>query len=257
MISLNWLPETAFLYLLLFARVGTLLMLLPALGEQVIPVRMRLSFALVFSLVLYPLITPSLPNLPAEMMEVIVLLFHELIIGLILGGITRLVMMATQVAGSVIAFQTGLSVAQSADPTNGGIQGAIIGSFLSFLGVTLIFATDLHHVALSAIHDSYMIFSPTDPLMFGDALQMVLQSTAAAFVIGVQMSAPFIVFGLVFYLGVGILGKLMPQLQVFFVAMPATIGVGLILFAILLTMMMGWYLTHFESELAVLRGLVR
>lgn len=257
MISLNWLPETAYLYLLLFARVGTLLMLLPALGEQVIPVRMRLSFALVFSLVLYPLITPSLPPLPAEMMEVIVLLFHELIVGLILGGITRLVMMATQVAGSVIAFQTGLSVAQSADPTNGGIQGAIIGSFLSFLAVTLIFATDLHHVALSAIHDSYMIFSPTDPLMFGDALQMALQSAAAAFVIGVQMSAPFIVFGLVFYLGVGILGKLMPQLQVFFVAMPATIGVGLILLAILLTMMMGWYLTHFEGELAVLRGLVR
>lgn len=257
MISLNWLPETAFLYLLLFARVGTLLMLLPALGEQVIPVRMRLSFALVFSLVLYPLITPSLPRLPTEMTEVIVLLFHELIIGLILGGITRLVMMATQVAGSVIAFQAGLSVAQSADPTNGGIQGAIIGSFLSFLGVTLIFATDLHHVALSAIYDSYMIFSPTDPLMFGDALQMVLQSTAAAFVIGVQMSAPFIVFGLVFYLGVGILGKLMPQLQVFFVAMPATIGVGLILFAILLAMMMGWYLTYFENELAGLRGLVR
>ncbi|HEY9009945.1 MAG TPA: flagellar biosynthetic protein FliR [Devosia sp.] len=257
MISLNWLPETAFLYLLLFARVGTLLMLLPALGEQVIPVRMRLSFALVFSLVLYPLIAPSLPSLPADMIEVLVLLFHELIIGLILGGITRLIMMATQVAGSVIAFQAGLSLAQSADPTNGGIQGAIIGSFLSFLGVTLIFATDLHHVALSAIHDSYMIFSPTDPLMFADALQMALQSAAAAFVIGVQMSAPFIVFGLVFYLGVGILGKLMPQLQVFFVAMPATIGVGLILFALLLAMMMGWYLTHFENELAVLRGLVR
>lgn len=257
MVSLNWLPETAFLFILIFARVGTLLMLLPALGEQVIPARMRLTFALAFSLILYPLITPSLPGMPAEMVDVIVLLFHELIVGLILGGITRFIMMATQVAGSVIAFQAGLSVAQSADPTNGGIQGAIIGSFLSFLGVALIFATDLHHVALSAIHDSYMIFSPTDPLMFGDAAQMAIQSAASAFVIGVQMSAPFIVFGLVFYLGMGILGKMMPQLQVFFVAMPATIGAGLLLFAILLTMMMGWYLTHFESELAVLRGLGR
>lgn len=257
MISLNWLPQTAFLYLLIFARVGTLLMLLPALGENAIPARMRLSFALGFALILYPLISPSLPAMPTDMMEVLVLLFHELIVGLILGGITRLIMMATQVAGSVIAFQAGLSVAQAADPTNGGIQGAIIGSFLSFLGVTLIFATDLHHVALSAIHDSYMIFSPTDPLMFDDALQMAIQSIASGFVIGVQMSAPFIVFGLVFYLGVGILGKMMPQLQVFFVAMPATIGVGLLLFALLLAMMMGWYLTHFESELAILRGVGR
>jgi len=254
MVSLNWLPETAFLYILIFARVGTLLMLLPALGESVIPARMRLSFALVFSLVLYPLLTPSLPAMPAEMTAVIALLFHELLVGLILGGITRLIMMATQVAGSIIAFQTGLSIAQSADPTNGGIQGAIVGSFLGLLGVTLIFATDLHHVALSAIFDSYMIFSPTTPLMFGDALQMAIQSAASAFVIGVQMSAPFIVLGLVFYLGIGILGKLMPQLQVFFIAMPATIGVGLVLIAILLTMMMGWYLTHFESELAILRG---
>jgi flagellar biosynthetic protein FliR len=254
LVSLNWLPETAYLYLLLFARVGTMLMLIPALGEQIIPARMRLGFALIFSLVLYPVITPSLPPLPADLLEVVVLLLHEVVIGLILGGIMRLVVMSTQVAGSVIAFQSGLSVAQAADPTNGGIQGAIIGSFLSFLGITLIFTTDLHHVALAAVRDSYMIFSPTDPLMFGDAAEMAIQTIAAAFVIGVQMSAPFIVFGLVFYLGMGILARMMPQLQIFFIAMPATISIGLILLALLLSMMMGWYLLHFESSLATLRG---
>jgi len=253
-ISLNWLPEAGFLYLLIFARVGTMLMLIPALGEQVIPARMRLSFALAFALVLYPLLTPSLPGLPPDMWQMIVLLLHELAVGLILGATSRIVVMSTQVAGSVIAFQMGLSVAQSADPTNGGIQGAIVGSFLSFLGITLIFATDLHHVALAAIHDSYMIFSPTTPLMFDDAAQMVIEVVSSAFVIGVQMSAPFIVFGLVFYLGVGLLGRLMPQLQVFFIAMPATISVGLILLTALLTMIMGWYLMHFEASMAMLRG---
>ena len=254
MISLNWLPETAYLYLLIFARVGTILMLMPALGEQMIPARMRLSFALLFTLVLFPLLSPSLPRLPGDMLEVIILLLHELLVGFVFGVIMRLLVSSTQVAGSVIAFQLGLSVAQSADPTNGGIQGAIIGSFLSFLGIALIFATDLHHVALAAVYDSYMIFSPTDPLMFGDAAEMVVQTVAGAFVVGVQMSAPFIVFGLVFYLGMGILARMMPQLQVFFVAMPATIGVGLILLALLLSMMMGWYLMHFEEGLATLRG---
>ena len=254
MISLNWLPEAAYLYLLLFARVGTMLMLIPALGEQIIPARLRLGFALAFSLLLYPLLSPQLPRLPPDIFNVIVLIFHELIVGLILGGIARIVVMGTQVAGAVIAFQTGLSVAQPADPSNGGIQGAIIGSFLSFLGSTLIFATDLHHLALAAIHDSYMIFSPTTTLMFEDAAQMAIETVAGAFVIGVQMAAPFIVFGLVFYLGVGILGRLMPQLQVFFIAMPATISVGLILLAILLAMMMGWYLMHFEAEMMPLTG---
>jgi flagellar biosynthetic protein FliR len=83
---------------------------------------------------------------------------------------------------------------------------------------------------------------------------MAIQVVAGAFVIGVQMAAPFIVFGLVFYLGIGILSRLMPQMQVFFIAMPATISVGLILLAILLAMIMGWYLMHFESQMAMLRG---
>jgi flagellar biosynthetic protein FliR len=251
-LSLGWLPETAYFYILIFARVGTLLMLLPALGERVIPARLRLSFALLFTLVLHPLISPGLPPIPAGIFDMLGLVLHEVAIGLILGAIMRMVMMATQVAGSVIAFQAGLSVAQSADPTNEGMQGALIGSFLSFLGVTLIFATDLHHLALVAIHDSYQVFSPRDPLMFGDAAQLALQSAASAFVIGVQMSAPFIVFGLVFYLGLGILARMMPQLQVFFIAMPATIGVGLVLMALLLSAMMGWYLMHFEDQLTLL-----
>jgi flagellar biosynthetic protein FliR len=254
MISLNWLPATAYFFVLIFARVGSILMLMPALGEMSIPARMRLSFALVFSLVLYPLVQPQLPALPSDVLQTIVYLLHELVVGLILGSITRMVTMAAAVAGSVIAFQTGLSGAQGADPINGGMQGALIGAFLSMLGVTLIFATDLHHVALMAIRDSYMIFSPKDPLMFGDAAQMAIQSAASAFVIGIQMSAPFIVLGLVFYLGMGLLARMMPQLQVFFVVMPASIWVGLILVAILLAMMMGWYLTHFQNELQMFRG---
>jgi flagellar biosynthetic protein FliR len=254
MISLNWLPETAFLFLLIFARVGTILMLMPALGEMLIPSRIKLSFGLALTLVLFPVLSPNLPRLPADVLQVVAILIHELAIGLILGAITRLLTMAAAVAGSVIAFQAGLSIAQTADPTNGGVQGALIGNFLALCGVTLIFATDLHHVALLAIKDSYLIFSPTDPLMLGDAAEMAIQSAASAFVIGVQMSAPFIVLGLVFYLGMGILGRMMPQLQVFFVAMPATIWVGLGLLALLLMTMMGWYLTHFENELAVFRG---
>ena len=231
MISLNWLPATAYFYILIFARVGSILMLMPAIGETSIPARMRLGFALVFSLVLYPLVSSELPALPNDPVQVLVYLLHEIAIGLILGAITRLVTLATSIAGSVIAFQTGLSGVQGADPINGGPQGALVGAFLSLLGVTLIFAPDLLHVALMAV-----------------------QSVAAAFVIGIQMAAPFIVLGLVFYLGMGLLARMMPQLQVYFVIMPATIWVGLILVALLLSMMMGWYLTSYQNELLQFRA---
>ncbi|WP_224702853.1 flagellar biosynthetic protein FliR [Devosia aquimaris] len=253
-VALDWLPNTAFVYLLLFARIGAILMLMPALGEDMIPARMRLSFALAFTLVVYPLLSPSIPPMPNDIMGVVGMLFHELAIGMILGAIARLTVMATQVAGAIIAFQAGLSSAMTADPTQVGVQGAVFGSFLSFLGMVLIFATDLHHMALAATYDSYMVFPLDAPLMFGDAAQLALRTVASAFTIGVQMSAPFIVFGLVFNLGAGILARLMPAMQVFFVLMPANIMVGLVLFAVLLTMMMGWYLTGFENHLAMWRG---
>lgn len=253
-VGLDWLPATAFTYLVLFARVASILMLMPALGEQTIPARMRLSFALMFTLVLFPLLGEVVPPMPADLPGLLGLLFHELAIGLILGAIVRITVMAAQVAGSIVAFQTGLSGALTADPTQAGIQGAVFGSFLSFLGVALIFATDLHHMALAAIYDSYMVFGPSDPLMFEDAMQLAIRTVATAFTVGVQMSAPFIVFGLVFNLGAGILARLMPQLQVYFILMPANIMVGLLLLAILVAMMMGWYLTAFENHLAMWRG---
>lgn len=253
-IGLDWLPNTAFVYLLLFARIGTILMLMPALGEDMIPARMRLSFALAFTLVVYPLLSSSLPAMPDDVMTVFGLIFHEIAIGIMLGAIARITVMATQVAGAIIAFQTGLSTAMAADPTQVGVQGAVFGSFLSFLGMVLIFATDLHHMALAATYDSYMVFPLDTPLMFDDAAQLAISTVAGAFSVGVQMSAPFIVFGLVFNLGAGILAKLMPAMQVFFVLMPANIVIGLVLFALLLTAMMGWYLSAFEQHLAMWRG---
>jgi flagellar biosynthetic protein FliR len=253
-VSLNWLPQTAFLFLLIFARVGTILMLIPALGEQSIPAQLRLTFALALSLVLLPVLSSTLPPLPGDLGAIGILMLHEIVVGLVLGGVTRLIVMAVQIAGAIIAFQTGLSVAQGADPSQSGIQGVVIGNFLSMLGITLIFATDLHHLAISAIVRSYSMISPADPLMASDALQMALKVLSEGFIVGVQMAAPFIVFGLVFNVGLGILARLMPALQVYFLSMPGNIGVGLLLFAFLLTTMMGWYMTHVQAQFAFIGG---
>ena len=250
--GVDWLPGVAYAYIVIFARVGSMLMVLPAFGERIIPARMRLSFALIFALVLYPLVSDLLPVYPSNMMAAITILLHEIMVGLILGTLARLIVSATQTAGSVIAFQIGLSVATSPDPTQAGVQGAIIGSFLSFAAMALVFATDLHHMVLAGVYDSYMIFSPTTPLMFEDAAVTAVNITARSFAVGAQMAAPFIVFGLVFSLGLGLLSKLMPQLQVFFIAMPANIWVGLMLFALLLATMLTWYLTHFQDEFSLL-----
>lgn len=253
-LTVTWLPQTALVFMLIFARLGTMLMLMPGFGASGIPVRVRLSFALLFTLVMYPLIAEAYPAFPLNTYGALVMLGHELAVGFILGGVARLVMSAAQVAGATIAYQSGLAFAQSADPSAGGVQGAMIGNFIAVLGIALIFATDLHHLVLAGVYGSYELFTPTSELMLADAGQMALDTVAGSFRVGVQMAAPFIVFGLVFYLGLGILARLMPQIQVFFIAMPANISLGLLLLALLLVMMMGWYLGHIEDHLSRLAG---
>ena len=247
--TLNFAPQTAFIFMLIFARVGTMLMVLPAFGERGVTSRQRLALALVLTLVLYPLISGELETLPEGIFQAMRLVAIEIGTGLFIGASVRLVMSALQVAGTVIAMQTGLGFAQNVDPAQ-GVQSALFASFMSLTAITLIFVMDLHHLLLAAIVDSYTIFKPGALVPVGDFAKMALSTVSASFVVAVQMSAPFLVFGLVFYMGVGVLSRLMPQAQIFFVALPVNILAGFVLFMFLMTAIMGWFLGHFESALA-------
>jgi flagellar biosynthetic protein FliR len=178
------------------------------------------------------------------MTSLLVLMLQEIIIGIVLGATARVTLSALSVAGSVIAQQLGLGFVTSVDPTQGQ-QGLLIGNFLTILGITLLFATDSHHLVISALNESYRIFSPGETMLTGDIADLATRAFAAAFKIGMQLSAPFLVFGLVFNIGLGVLARLMPQMQVYFVGVPLSIMVGFLIFALVLTAMMGTYLDYF------------
>ena len=164
-------------------------------------------------------------------------------------GLTaRLTISALQVAGSVIAQQLGLGFVTAVDPTQGQ-QGVIVGNFLTMLGITLIFATDLHHLVIAALNDSYTLFQPGEIPLLGDVAALTTRTVAAAFRIGIQLSAPFLVFGLLFNLGLGVLSRLMPQMQVFFVGMPLSILVGFLILLLVVGAMMATFLGSVESVL--------
>lgn len=235
------LPELATLFMLTFARVGTLVMLLPGAGERPVPGRMRLSFALLLTLLLLPIVRGLLPpgDAPAA---VIGTMIGEVAVGLALGLATRIVMAALQMAGTIIAQELGLSFAMTIDPTQGGGQEAAIGNFLTLLGITLVFATDLHHLAIAAIGNSYDLLPPGRMIDTGDAAKLALGAVGRSFALAVQISAPFIVFAFLFNLGLGVLSRLMPQMQVFFLAMPLTILLGVVVMLAALGVMMAAYL---------------
>ena len=166
-----------------------------------------------------------------------------------LGLLARLTISALQIAGSVVAQQMGLGFVTAVDPTQGQ-QGVIVGNFLSVLGVTLIFATDLHHLVIAALNDSYTLFRPGEIPMLGDVAELMTGTVAGAFRIGVQLAAPFLVFGLLFNLGLGVLSRLMPQMQVFFVGMPLSILVGFLILMLVVGAMMMTFLDYARRRAA-------
>ncbi len=247
-LNLDFLPQTAFVFLLVFARIGTMVMAMPGIGDRSVPPNIRLVFALALGLVFYPLVQERFPTMPTTPGPMLALFAHELIIGLVLGILIRLISAGAQVAGTIVGFQSGLSFATSFDPNFGG-QSNIISTFFGILALTLIFVGDLHHLLLTGIFNSYTLFTPTMALPVGDFTELALNLVSGSFRIALQMSAPFIIFGLIFYLGIGLLARLIPQIQIFFIAMPANIFLSLILFMLLISSIMMAYMTYFTTSL--------
>ncbi|CCD93997.1 Flagellar biosynthetic protein fliR [Bradyrhizobium sp. ORS 375] len=247
-IDISFLPTLAAVFMLAFARIAAMVMLLPGLGEVNIPVRIKLATALLLTMIVLPLNRQAYQVDLQALSPLVVMMVHEIVIGIVLGATARVTLSALQVAGSVIAQQMGLGFVTAVDPTQGQ-QGVLIGNFLTMLGVTLLFSTDSHHLVIAALSDSYKIFAPGELIPSGDVASLATKAFAAAFKIGLQLSAPFLVFGLVFNIGLGVLARLMPQMQVYFVGAPLSILIGFLIFALVLTAMMGTFLGYFEGVL--------
>ena len=250
-VDLSFLPALAAAFLLVFARIGTMVMMLPGLGEMTIPARIRLGIALVLSVMFLPLHQAAYTVDLKEYWPVLVMLGGELLIGAVLGLTARLSISALQVAGAVIAQQLGLGFVTAVDPTQGQ-QNVIVGNFLMVLGITMIFATDLHYLIIGALNDSYRLFAPGTALLTGDVAQLMTRTVAGAFSIGIQLSAPFLVFGLLFNLGLGVLSRLMPQMQVFFIGLPLSILLGFLVLLVVIGAMMGTFTGYLQGVLSQL-----
>lgn len=242
------LPQVLFGFGLVFTRIGMMVMVMPVLGENTIPIRIRFTIAFLVSLVVYPVVSGGLPPLPGEPLMLVVLLGAEVVIGIFIGGAARLIMSTLNFAGTVIAFQSSMSVAQGFDPTQNS-QGAVLGLFLTILGVVLIFATNLHHLLLGAMVSSFDMFPAGQFPDTGDFAKLATDIIAEAFILGMQIAAPFVAYGLIFYLGVGLLSRLMPQLQVFFIAMPLNIILSFLILMLVIGAGMTWFLDHFEETM--------
>ena len=216
---------------LIFARLGALLMVIPGIGEQVVPPRIRLSFAFLMTLMLYPVLAGGLPALPTSVGGLALRVIQEALIGLMIGAILRMFLSSMASAGEIVSIQTTLAFAQTAAP--GQAQPSTsVSTFLGLIAVVLIMVTDLHHMFLAAIVQSYQLFPIAKPAPVADAGQLAIQTMGGSFALGLQLAAPVVVFSLIFNIATGLVGRVMPQFQIFFVASPLMVLFGLSIFAL-------------------------
>lgn len=245
----QFLVGEVFTFLLIFCRVGSGVMLLPGFGEAYVSPRIRLLFAMMMSLVLTPVVGHQMPEVPGSPLTMGVMVIAEILIGIFLGFLARLLVSTLHVAGTIISMQSSLAMASMFDMTM-ATQSTVLGNLLTMTALIVFFGMDLHHVMLDGLADSYVIFTPGTFPLVEDMSDHLFQTMGRVFTVAIQLSAPHIVFSLLFYLGAGVLTRLMPSMQVFFVFMPAQIVMGFFLMMAMLSSIIIYYSQFVQDMLS-------
>lgn len=246
----NFSLDSLYIALLVFGRIGGAVSLLPGFGESFVSPHVRVLFAFTFSLLLTPVLQTSL-TAPTSPFEFLNLLVGELLIGFFFAILIRLFTFALETAGSLISFQVGLSAATAFNPAMGQ-QGSLISGFLMLMGLVLIFTLNLHHLFLASLFKTYTIFPPGQLPDLHDIAESGVEVIGKSFALGVQLATPFIIINILYQFSMGLLNRLMPQMQIFFVSLPAQILLGFTILLATLSAIIMWYFDALKEMVVLL-----
>jgi flagellar biosynthetic protein FliR len=216
-------PGNGEILALLFARVGGLVLIAPMFTSKAVPVSVKTAITVLLTLLLHPLAVAGahgvIPQITPETF------IGESLVGFALGLGAALLVGASSLAGELMGVQVGLSGAAVLDPINNS-QGNVLGTFTNLFAITLLFAVDAHLVMIDAIGKSLNVISLGGGLHAAGLLAMV-KSGSVLFGLGLQFAAPVVAAVLVGNTALAILTRAAPQLNLFSVAFPIQIGIGL------------------------------
>ncbi|MBE9605782.1 flagellar biosynthetic protein FliR [Acetobacteraceae bacterium H6797] len=247
------LPLLAFQAVVIFARMGAAVMLLPGIGEAELPAPVRLGIGVGFVPVLLPVLGDSLPTVPDALPDIARLLLVEIGIGIWIGSLARVAMLGLSIAAQFIAGAMGLTSALVQDPALGQ-GGTALSRLIGLAAVVMVMTTGLHHLAIAAMAESYAVL----PAGLGFPAEEVAQSIVAAGAdnlgLALRLSAPFLVGAVIANVGLGLLARLAPQIQVYFVAVPGQVLAGIALLALLMPAFMGVAMPAIQASFSALPG---
>ena len=248
------LPRWAFGFALVLARIGACVMLLPGLGEMGMPQTVRAGLVLALVFLLLPTVIDTLPAQPQHLAGLAAMLLAELFSGFTLGWLARLVVVALPMAGHIVSHMLGLSNVLQPDPELGG-QSSALERLFGVAATALVMISGLYALPIMALAGSYRLV-PIGGNGFGaDGPGAIVAALASAFALSLQLATPFVLVGIVWQIALGLLGRLIPRLQVYFIAMPGQILGGLLLLGLLAAVMLGAWQDHLREDWARLPGL--
>jgi flagellar biosynthetic protein FliR len=226
------LPESMAVFILMLVRVGTMLMLLPGFSGRNVPVPIKVAFAVVLTLVLTPVSPAGDPGL-SDAGRFVVGVGQEFLIGLLMGFAVSLVFGAVEIAAALISMQMGLSLGQTFNPAF-NTNGTALDTFYMVVATLVFFSLNAHHLLILALARSFEAVPVGTAALNGSLEQTIVGLTSTMFVNALRIGLPVAGTLLIADAALGILSRMVPQMNVFFVGMPAKVFAGFAL--ILLTL---------------------
>jgi flagellar biosynthetic protein FliR len=248
------LPDQAFGFLLVIARVGTTLLTGPGLGEADIPATIRAALAVVLAALVMPMLRTSLPHVPDSLLALLGLVVLEIVVGAWMGFMCRVLVMSLAMAGGIMSLMVGLSSVLQIDPSV-GTQVAALQRMLGLAAIALLFASGLYLLPIEAIVGSYDLIPPGAAFDAAGGAQLVTGAVSDSFALALRLAAPFVVIALVWNVALGFISRLIPAIQMHVVSAPAQIigGLGLLTVAIFV-IFTNWSIA-IQASLAAMPGL--
>lgn len=225
---------------------------MPILGTRNVPVRVKGGLSLLIAFLVLPAVTLAVP--PVEILPLALAMTGEVLIGVLIGFAGSMIFSGIQLAGQLVGFQMGFSVANVYDPISSA-QVSIMAQFLNLVAILIFFGVNGHHVFIYGIAESYRIVAPLDFHFSGELTRQLVVLSKDIFIIGVKTGAPVIAMLLMISIGFGLIARTVPQVNILIAGFPIKIGVGLIGMGLTLpafALMMGDIFVKFGHKLKLL-----
>jgi len=216
------------LFVLIFARVMSLIAVAPIVGHQVVPIQVKVGLGLFVALVLYPVVAATHPVIDQSLAGIVFLVLKETAVGLLLGFVSGFILLGALMAGEFISLDLGLSMASVLDPDSGA-QNTVLSEFLRIVMTLIFLLLNGHHFVLQALRMSFDTVGIGQFVITPGLSERLIVLTGTVFVVGIKLAAPIIVASFIVNVALAVLARVTPQINVFILNFQLKIGIGLAL----------------------------